>query len=246
MKPVRPPRVHKFEQEDARYKSKRAAFADELGPVPLWTAIDAWPLYVGSGNLARTMVIADLLRETAEVPGDIAEFGIWRGATTMLMAKLVKMWEPQGSRVIHGFDSFEGLTEFSAKDGVAVEHQGAYRGNRDQLEDMMDLYEMDGLVRLHQGYIENTLPLFLEENPAQSFSLMICDTDLYESTRVILESGHERMMPGGLIVFDEWNSEIYPGEGLAANEFLKAHPGEYVARSIRGARQPNMILQKRG
>jgi len=245
MKSVRPV-SHKFEQEDARYKSKRTAFAEELGPVPLWTAIDAWPLYVGSGNLARTMVIADLLRETADVPGDIAEFGIWRGATTMLMAKLLKIWEPQGSRVIHGFDSFEGLTEFNAKDGAAVEHKGAYRGNRDQLEEMMDLYEMDGLVRLHQGYIENTLPQFLEENPAQSFSLLICDTDLYESTRVILENAHQCMMPGGLIVFDEWNNGIYPGEGLAANEFLRAHPGEYQARAIRGARQPNMILQKRG
>ena len=164
----------------------------------------------------------------------------------MLMAKLLLIWDPHGSKVVHGFDSFEGLTEFHEQDMQAVRQEGAYKGNRAELERMMALYRTDGLVRLHAGYIEETLPSFLDENPAQSFSLIICDTDLYQSTKTILDNAHARLMPGGLIVFDEWNDATYPGEGRAANEFLAANKGLYKARAVRGVRQPNLILQKLG
>lgn len=55
------------------------------------------------------MAIADILRETLDVPGHVAEFGSWRGANLMLITKLPRIYDPHGSKQVHCFESFAGL-----------------------------------------------------------------------------------------------------------------------------------------
>ena len=74
--------------------------------------------------------------------------------------------------------------------------------------------------------------------------MVFCDTDLYAPTRTILSNVHERLAKGGVIVFDQWNNEMFSGEGLAANEFLKEHGDRYEIRHVPHARQPNMFVRK--
>lgn len=234
----------KFKDLDERYKEQRQAFSDETGPRELWSVIDHWPLYCGTANLGRVFAITDLLRSTLDVPGHVAEFGLWRGATTSLLAKTLRIFDPHGSKVIHGFDSFEGLGAFVEQDGVAKENKGRYLGSYEELKKMLDLYEIGDDVEFHVGLIEETLPELMAQQAALSFSFVYCDTDLYESTRLILEQLHPRLSKGGLFVFDEWNDASYPGEGLAANEFLEQHGHNYEVHHVSGARQPTMYLRK--
>jgi hypothetical protein len=49
---------------------------------------------------------------------------------------------------------------------------------------------------------------------------------------------------GGLLVFDEWNTSTFPGEGIAANEFLGQLGEHYQRRAVPGARQPTLVLTK--
>ena len=51
------------------------------------------------------MAIADLLKETLNVPGHVVEFGSWRGANLMLLAKLLSIYDPYGSKLIHCYCS---------------------------------------------------------------------------------------------------------------------------------------------
>jgi len=51
------------------------------------------------------MAIADLLKETLNVPGHVVEFGRWRGANLMLLAKLLSIYDPYGSKLIHCYCS---------------------------------------------------------------------------------------------------------------------------------------------
>ena len=64
----------KFAQEDKEYFERREAFSKKTGARELWSVIDQWPLYCGIANLGRYLAISDILRETLDVPGDIAEF----------------------------------------------------------------------------------------------------------------------------------------------------------------------------
>ena len=81
----------KFKSTDERYLERRREFSKQAGARELWSVVDHWPLYCGIKNLARFMAIADLLRGTLGVPGHVAEFGSWRGANTMPMAKLLRI-----------------------------------------------------------------------------------------------------------------------------------------------------------
>lgn len=234
----------KFWLEDEAYLSERADLSEKMGTQELWSVIDHWPLYCGVVNLGRYMAIADLLRTTLDVPGHIAEFGTWRGANLMLLAKLMRIFDPNGSKQIHAFDSFEGLTDFASEDAGAVRQRGQYRGSLAELEEMIALYRLSDEVIIHEGRIEETLPRVLEANRALTFSFLYCDVDLFEPTKLILSSLHDRLSKGGLFVLDEWNSDTYPGETVAVREFLSSHGDSYDMQHVKNARQPTLVLRK--
>lgn len=235
----------KFQRVDERYRAARAELSEKYGPRELWSVVDHWPLYVGMSNLARVLAIGEILEAQLGVPGHVAEFGSWRGANLLFMAKYLRIHDAFGRKEIHCFDSFEGLTEFVPEDGVGIERAGEYKGSLAELTDMIDLYELDE-IEIHRGLIEETLPATLAARPDLSFSLVYCDTDLYQSTKIILDSLHARLVKGGVFVLDEWNHPVFPGEGLAVAEFLDEHGSHYELVHPRNTRQPTLVLKKVG
>lgn len=236
----------KFKTNDKLYLKKRKSFSNKNFPMDIWQIADNWPLYAGVSNIARSLTISDLIRETLEIPGHIAEFGSWNGANLILIAKILRIYNPMCNKIIHSFDSFEGLTQFNKKDGAAEKQKGKYTGNIEILSEILDLYELDDDVEIHRGLIQKTLPELLEKSPEIMFSFVYVDTDLYEPTKLILEKLSDRVVSGGLIIFDQWNDQRWPGEGLAANEYLKKSGAKnFKLRSVQHSRQPTMVLQKK-
>jgi len=234
----------KFKNIDKAYLAKRKKLAVKHDKPWLWEHIDHWPLYVGTANLGRYMAISEIVKETLSVPGHIAEFGSWKGANLMFMTKLLNLWDPHGNKVVHCFDSFEGLATFTDQDGGSESHTGEYRGQLDELKEFIDLYELQDCIDIHVGLIQDSLPELLQKEPQLSFSLIYCDTDLYEPTNLILSELHQRLMPGGCFVFDQWNDSRWPGEGLAGNEFIREYTDFYEPLHVQAARQPNLVLRK--
>ena len=233
----------KHAKMDSKYFAERKILAEKYGID--WSLVDAWPLYAGLGNIGRSLAVADLVKELIDVPGDIAEFGSWRGANLVWMTKLLKLFDPYGNKLVHCFESFEGLSTFVEEDGEGEEiNSGRYAGNYDVLMDFIDLYELNDDIRIHKGLIQDTLPILVEKETALSFSMLFCDTDLYEPTKLMLELLHDRLVKGGIVVFDEWNTDMWRGEGKAANEFMKQYSDCYEMRNVKYARQPTMILKK--
>ncbi|MEM9680416.1 MAG: TylF/MycF/NovP-related O-methyltransferase, partial [Bacteroidota bacterium] len=180
----------KFEKIDKKYLSERKKLSQKYVKENLWEIIDHWPLYVGNSNLQRFLTIYELLKTTLDIPGHIAEFGSWRGANTMFMAKVLNMLDPYSNKLVYAFDSFEGLTEFDRKDDHATSHEGSYKGNILELIDFMKLNNLEDNIVIQKGYIEKTLPVLLDADKALSFSMVYCDTDLYASTKVVLDYLH--------------------------------------------------------
>ena len=234
----------KFADRDQRYFERRSAFAARLKWPMLYEIVDQWPLYVGTGNLARTLAIIELFSLTMDVPGDIAEFGVWKGSTSSLLAKVLAIKDPHSPKRIHLFDSFEGLTAFSDEDKAAQERKGDYLGSQEVLLSAAAVNEIDDYFVVHKGLIEDTLPHYLNTATQTRFSFVYCDTDLYSSTHIILRQMWTRLTPGGLMVFDEWNSDDFPGEGTAVNEFLDdIRPrADFVLPPQ--TRQPSLALRK--
>ena len=63
--------------------------------------------------------------------------------------------------------------------------------------------KVPGNVTLHAGFFADTLPGWLDQNPGPVAFIHI-DSDLYEPARCVFEHLEERIVPGTIIVFDEY------------------------------------------
>ena len=152
----------------------------------------------------------------AHIDGLVLEFGVWHGATIRLIASWVK-------QDIHGFDTFQGLPE-SWHD----EPEGSYSTHG-------ELPIVPENVFLHAGLFEKTLPSFLEKHDGP-VSFLNIDCDLYSSTKTVLNLLADRIVPGTVIVFDEYlaNDEWREDEYKAFQESVKnfGWSYEYLAFSV--------------
>lgn len=139
------------------------------------------------------------------VDGHYLEFGVFKGGTIRFLAR-----HAPPSKTIHGFDSFRGLGEAWSGDGSSFDLKGRPP-------------KAPANVRLHVGLFADTLPGWLRENPGPAAFLHI-DSDLYEPARSVFEHLEERIVPGTIIVFDEYFN--YPN--WQAHEFRAF--SELVAR----------------
>jgi Flp pilus assembly protein TadD len=137
----------------------------------------------------------------------IVECGVYHGFSIKLMSK----WS---QREIHGFDSFEGLPE----QWKAGEPAGSY-STQGQLPSIANH------VHLHPGWFEDTLSGFAE-NLEIPIALLHIDCDLYSSTRTVLAELGPKLVPGSLVVFDDFLAY----EGYEEHEFRAAQ--EYFESAL--------------
>ena len=77
--------------------------------------------------------------------------------------------------------------------------------------------------KFFEGYFENTFNKEYEN--INKISLLHLDCDLYSSTKISLETWFNKVEKNGIIVFDEYKSEIdlndFPGASKAIDNFLR-------------------------
>ncbi len=163
--------------------------------------------------------------------GMVLEFGVRSGTSINQFADI--MTGRGDKRTLFGFDSFEGLSE----KWVGASGRPGTFSLKGQLPPVRDN------VTLIKGWIDDTLPKFLEENPGP-IAFINVDTDTVSPCRTILELCKPRLIEGTVILFDELLS--YPGwkqgEFLALQEQLSTDAYEFEAFSGYEA----MIRIKRG
>ena len=74
--------------------------------------------------------------------------------------------------------------------------------------------------RLVKGRVQDTLPEFLASTPGLRISLLHFDLDLYEPTYFALNHLWDLVVPGGVIVFDEYGLPPWGGEATAFDKFV--------------------------
>lgn len=139
------------------------------------------------------------------IDGLVLEFGVYKGETINFIAKLLK------DKVVYGFDSFEGLPE-TWRFGF---EKGTFYIN--------GLPKVENNVKLIKGWFEDSLPTFMKEFDNKTIAFLHIDCDLYSSTKAIFENLRNNIVPGTIIVFDEYFN--YPGwengENKAFMEFIE-------------------------
>ncbi|MDV2986240.1 UNVERIFIED_CONTAM: TylF/MycF/NovP-related O-methyltransferase [Methylobacteriaceae bacterium AG10] len=211
-------------ERDERFKAIALGVLEDSGP--------NWSIHALSvmkrNTIARVIYYHDLYQRCLSVPGVICEFGVHWGAGLSTLLNLRSLLEPYNhSRHIVGFDTFEGFADTHAKDGAA--RAGDYSSRADfagSLAEILAYHESIAPfpeVRKHSlvpGNVVETVPVWLEENPHAAIALAIFDMDIYAPTKITLERILDRMPRGALLVFDEFNCPLFPGETQAVQDVL--------------------------
>ena len=227
------------------FRGQRKKFSEDIGFPNLYEFIDQFALYAGIHTIGNKLWTYDLFKTIVGVPGDIYEFGCWKGSNLMFLAKLNHLLEPYAPKRIFGFDNFSGLPEATQKDGSFAQTQvGNYLGNETQLRKAIELFDFEKKVLLITGDALKTIPKFKNDNPDAICSLAYLDFDLYEPTMEALNLIDCSISVGGLVIFDEAGTEDWPGETVAMKEFLKSTSHKFEMLSNPISRQPTIALKR--
>lgn len=155
---------------------------------------------------SRAQAIELAVSLSRAIPGNIVEFGSYRGWSTRVIRDELwraKLWDRrQWGKRIYACDSFQGLPE-------AYEHlpAGTFATTVPRLRG----------VRIVEGFFGQSLTPTLAAEVGQ-VSLAHIDADLYSSTVTVLEWLRPLLVPGSLLLFDEFLGED-PAEARAFAEW---------------------------
>lgn len=151
------------------------------------------------------------------VPGHYYEFGLYQGYT-FYQAVLV-------SPEIHhfGFDSFEGMPDNTEGGGFGL---GRFKVTyKKVLNNLLDRGAFTHREHLIKGFFTDSLtPALQTELESFPASVILIDSDLYESAVTVLDFIKPLLQSGTIVVFDDWGAfSAEAGEQRAWREFLELH-----------------------
>jgi O-methyltransferase len=177
---------------------------------------------------ANFTALANAVDRTSRFEGAIIECGVFRGSTLLGMAHRLALRGMRDVTLI-GCDSFEGFPAPSQEDALedGTFHERARQGVYCETSYATLCSRISALgyaknIRLLKGFFSDTLPQLAE----MKFSVVHLDCDLYRSYVTCLDFLYPRLVAGGYMVFDEYDTSesVYPGARKAIDEFLADKP----------------------
>jgi len=199
----------------------------------------------GNDKIAQLIQALNYL-EKHKIKGDIVECGVWRGGS-MLAAALTLIRNKSEERSLFLFDTFEGMnapTEYD-KNIIGInainkfeqlkinENSSNYcYADIDDVKKTMALSNYPAeKVHFIKGMVEETLP----HDKLNGIALLRLDTDWYESTRHELIHLYDKVVQGGIIIFDDYG--YWEGHRKAIDEYLLDNKIQlFLARTNAGGR----------
>lgn len=174
-----------------------------------------------SSRLGKVLAQNELYKQIINLPGEIVELGVFKGASLSRFAMLRNIYEQNSSREIIGFDTF---AEFPDTNYDEDKYFAKLHNNISKSIEIDELYlslKKRGIgegVELIKGNIVETIPKYLEKRPSLKISLLNLDTDVYEPAVITLEKLYPRVCKGGIVIID--NYAKVPGETKAVDEYF--------------------------
>lgn len=168
--------------------------------------------------------IVQALAKCKDVRGEVCEFGVAQGVTSALIANEIK----SSNKILHLFDSFEGLPRPTEKDQLkddifSLGSMEAYTGKMSQPEEMVRtrlaaLAFPPQKYVIHKGFIEQVIEA--DNNLPVEVSFAYLDFDFYEPIKVTLEFLDRTTSAGSIIIVDDYDF-FSTGVKTAVDEFVE-------------------------
>lgn len=195
--------------------------------------IENFMLFLRRVNFSKFLTHVEVFRHVVDLPGSIVECGVFKGQSLLTFIKLVEVLCPGDTlKKVIGFDTFGGFVGLDDKDGAPDERRGKVTGGWNSseflpvLEQLIAVAQKDSYiprfkrVELVKGDVTETIPTYVRANPGLRISLLHLDVDLYGPTKAALDHLYPLVVPGGVVLLDEYGMPGFPGESAAFDEYF--------------------------
>jgi O-methyltransferase len=149
--------------------------------------------------------VMNILRRN--VPGDLAEAGVWRGGACIFMRAILSAYGDT-TRKVWVADSFQGWPKpdvqlYPADQGDQFWSFPELAVSLETVKSNFERYGLlDGQVCFLPGWFRDSLP----HAPIERLALLRLDAAMYESTMVALRSLYQKVSRGGYVIVDDYGA----------------------------------------
>jgi hypothetical protein len=171
---------------------------------------------VGTDKLLN---LKDLVKSTSNLIGDVCEIGVYRGGTAKIISENIENSD------LFLFDTFEGMPYYDP-DNDKEWDVGTF-GQTDY-ETVKSLFQSNQNVKVFKGVFPSETSHHVKD---RVFKFVHLDVDNYQPYKECLEFFYERMVKGGIIIFDDYDCGCCPGANKAVDEFFIDKP-ENIQKNV--------------
>jgi len=171
----------------------------------------------------RLSIIRDCCENVSHLDGMVAEVGVFKGGSLDLLSSSIP------SKMVHGFDTFQGfITGPTSEDfcEAGMPDLSPFVGT--SFADVLSSVGRKRNIRLHRGEFPSTARWLFDDD---RFCLVHFDADLHDVAISFMETFYHRMVPGGKLIFDDYDFGYFPGVKTAVDHFLSDKPERAVQTS---------------
>lgn len=163
-------------------------------------------------------ILYALASNALRLPGEFWECGVYKGGTARLLADLLaESTRPDGqSATLRLFDTFAGMPEADGK--LDVFEAGEYSDT--SVDAVRAVVGHPDLAVFHPGFIPDTFDGLNDSRIAFAH----VDVVLYHAIRDCCEFIYPRLVPGGILLFDDYGIAACPGARKAVDEYFADKP----------------------
>jgi hypothetical protein len=190
--------------------------------------------------------------KTKHLPGDIVEIGVFKGSGIASWLKILDIFCSQTNKKVIGFDFFsvdstidylkekqtskslKAVVERTEKENLTVENVK---------KRIKDAGFDESKYILVKGNINDTTKEFVNKNPGFRISILYLDADIDEPSYYSLLYLWDRIVPGGYIVFDEYEFHTFD-ESNGVDRFLKEKNIEYTIQTTNFINPSAFMIKK--
>ena len=166
-------------------------------------------------SLREMLNVYNLVQKVNHLDGDMAEIGVYQGGSAVIIS------EANRNKRLHLFDTFEGLPDPDSKQDKLMVKGDMNNTSLDKVKEILTPYPN---VSFYKGFFPDTA------GPVENtkFSFVNNDTDIYSSTKSVLEFFYPKMVKGGIFLTHDYNDSRTPGVKLAFDEFFAGKPENVI------------------
>lgn len=211
----------------------------------MWKAWHDFHYLCDSSRMQKIFARHRLFLQVKDLPGNIIDAGVFKGPSTLLFAHMLKTYTPHARRKVIGFDTFEStfIDAQPFESERAQDFMGHHEGGAlEKLNAVIDAQGLGNYCELIAGDITKTFPQFISDNRGMRISLLHLDLDVYEPTLAVLRTAWDIMVPGGLIILDEYGVEGW-GESDAIDAFFREREIRPEIQGVSDSSTPTAIIR---